>query len=178
MHFCYLFHGNSNGFPYLGSRHCFCSSLHDLFWRDDDLILDWTNGHNPMATVGGWLDGLVKCDGRHRSDYGQLHDSCYHDHDLLPRSGDKRSLYIYFFHSNGNSFPYRSSRHRYDSSFIGMLRRDDDLILDWTNGHDPMGTVGGWGYRLGECIWRFRSDYGQLHHTCSHEHELLPRSGD
>jgi hypothetical protein len=58
-------------------------------------------------------------------------------------------LYIYFLNGDGNRFPYRSGWHRHGSSFIGMLRRNDDLILDWTNGHDPMATIGGWLYRLG-----------------------------
>ncbi len=83
MYLSYFLYANSDGFPHLGSRHCFCSVLRDLFWWDDDLVSNRKYRHHPMAAIGRWVYGLGKCIGRYRSDHGKLHDCCTHKHDVL-----------------------------------------------------------------------------------------------
>jgi hypothetical protein len=41
-----------------------------------------------------------------------------------------------------------------------------------------MAAIGERVYGLGKCHGRDRSDHGQLHHSCSDDHEVLPRSGE
>ena len=93
MYLSYFLYANRNGFPYLGSRYCFSSKLYSLFWRDHDIVSDRKYRYHPMAAIGRWVYGLVKCHGRERSDHSQLYHSCSDDNDLLPRSSEQRCLY-------------------------------------------------------------------------------------
>jgi hypothetical protein len=63
----YFFHGDGNGFPYFCSRYSFSNSLYGLFWWDDYLVLNGTNGYYPMAAIGRWIYRLGKCHGRYWS---------------------------------------------------------------------------------------------------------------
>jgi hypothetical protein len=67
MYLCYFFHGNSKYFPYFCSRNCYGSSLYDLFWWDDYLVLNGKYRYHPMAAIGRWVYGLGKCHGRYWS---------------------------------------------------------------------------------------------------------------
>ena len=84
MYLSYFLYANGDGFPCFGSRHCFCSVLRDLCWRDDYLVANRKYRHHPMAAIGRWVYGLGKCIGRYRSDHGKLHDSYSLEHDVLP----------------------------------------------------------------------------------------------
>jgi hypothetical protein len=64
LYLSYFLYANGNYFPYSCSRYSFSNSLYDLFWWDDYLVLNWTNGYHPMAAIGRWIYGLGKCHGR------------------------------------------------------------------------------------------------------------------
>ena len=132
-----------------------------------------------MAAIGRWIYRLGECDSRLKLWYCNLHNWNPREHALFSCSGDQRGLCLgLFFHSNCNCFIYYRWRHCNGSSTHGLFWWDDYLVLNGKYGYHPVAAFGERVYGLGNCHGRVRSDHSQLHHSCSDDYDVLPRSGE